>query len=144
MGKYAGAEWVEANLGFSRKNIKLSQLGRDVADLLGELFYGIYHINDAALWRVEWDNNNHIMFSLGWRNLSTVDFDDLTRLVFLAHHMAIRVSVEGSKSHYIRLVFSKRSRSGNGIQRHPTLDESVARFKSSVSFPEYQDTTKGE
>jgi hypothetical protein len=135
-GNYAGAEWLQAQLKYVHPEITLSPLGVNVANLLGELFLGLYHLDHKALYRAEWDNTHHIIVSIGWQDWSTVDFDKLTRLVFLAHWMALRVNLEGSKSHYIRLMFHQRSRLGDSYQRHPTLDEAVQTFKDRVSLPQ--------
>ncbi len=137
-GKYAGADWVEGNLKYWKKGgLKMSELGVRVADLLGELFNGIYHLDDKQLAKVEWDNDHHICFSLGWRSLATTDFNDLTRLVFLAHHLSLRVEIEASTHNFLRFIFHPRKRSGAGYGKHPTLDEAVMAFKKNVSLPEY-------
>ena len=140
--KYAGADLIEDHLKTYRPDMILSDLGRNVADLLGELFLGIYHIDSQALDRVDWSNKTFIVISIGWRSWSTVDFDTLTRLVFLAHHRALRVDLTPSKYNYMRLLFHQRSRSGNSSQRHPTLDEAVEHFKKLVELPEFQDGEK--
>lgn len=139
--KYAGSDWLLLQLRYLNpdKNPEalLSDLGQNVANLLGELFCGIYHLDHKALYRVDWSNNICIVFSLGWHQLATVDFDELTELVFLAHHMAIRVSIEASTHKYLKLIFHQRTRIGGYSERHPTLDEAVAIFKKNVSIPEY-------
>jgi hypothetical protein len=117
--------------------MKISPLGWEVAELLGELFYGIYHLDHKALKRTDWSNNSFIEFSLGWQCLATFDIDGLTRLVFLAHHRGIRIEVQGSKANYLKLLFHKRKRKGNIYQRHPTLAEAVAKFRIDVTMPEY-------
>src|SRR5688572_33483899 len=100
MTKHSGADWIKAQLPYINKdrkgipanpNAEMSPLGEAVANLLGELFYGIYHLDHKALYKVDWRNKVFIEFSLGWKQLATTDFDELSRLVFLAHHMAIRV-----------------------------------------------------
>lgn len=137
--KWAGADWVEANMKYFNPEMKMSDLGRNVANFLGELFYGIYHLDNSAIKKVEWDNTHHIVISIGWRVWSTVDFDTLTRLVFLAHHRALRVDLHPSTHNYMRLMFHQRNRSGDLYHRHPTLDEAVTKFKQSVSLPEYSE-----
>lgn len=150
MRTHAGSEWIRAQLPHVNKdrkgiaknpNSEMSDLGVAVADLLGVLFYGIYHLDHKALYRVDWQNKTHIEFSLGWHQLATVDFDELTRLVFLAHHMAIRVSIESSTRKYLQLTFHQRTRAGTSSHRHLTLDGAVTQFKVSMidSIPEYRD-----
>ena len=123
----------------------MSDLGRAVADLLGELFSGIYHLNDNALRKVEWSNTHHIIFYLSWRTMSTIDDSYLTRLVFLAHHLAIRVEIRACNMQGVQLMFHQRKRGTDGMRCHPTLDEAVEAFKRYVSLPEYHEAlTKGE
>jgi hypothetical protein len=138
MTTYAGASWIKDSLKYWEIGSEISPLGRDVANLLGELFVGIYHVDTKMLRRVDWSNDQHIEISLGWKSFSTYDSDYLTRLVFLAHHMALRVELSASTHHYVKLLFHRRKRGGAWHQRHPTLDEAVAQFKEQVTFPEYQ------
>lgn len=137
--KYSGFDWIVRNYEIVHPEAIVSELGCDVADLLGELFFGIYHIDNRALMKVDWTNKSYIEISIGWQDWSTVDFDKLTRLVFLAHHMAIRVNITPSKYGYLKLLFHQRNRNGDSYHRHPTLDEAVDKFKASVSIPEYSD-----
>ena len=137
--EYSGSDWLERHLEATKPGVKMSQLGIDVADLLGELFFGIYHINTKWLDKVDWSNKRFIVISIGWRSWATTDYDELTRLVFLAHHRAIRVDIDAATNKFIRLLFHQRKRGKDGMRCHPTLDEAVARFKSHVSLPEYTD-----
>ena len=43
--QYAGADWLQGVLRYKQPNLILSPLGRSVADLLGELYLGIYHVS---------------------------------------------------------------------------------------------------
>jgi hypothetical protein len=151
MTNHSGSEWIKTQLPYVNKDRKgiarnpngeMSPLGIAVADLLGVLFYGIYHLDHKALYRVDWQNKNFIEFSLGWKQLATADFDELTRLVFLAHHMAIRVAIEASTRKYLKLTFHQRNRSGNSAQKHLTLDQAVNAFKVQMiasALPQYKD-----
>lgn len=141
MSKFAGHEWVEENIRATGSSMAMSDLGKDVADLLGELFGGIYHLDSKALKRVNWSEQLWIEFTLGHKELSTCDFDELTRLVFLAHHTAIRVSIEASTHKHLKLLFHRRERTGGYSKRHPYLEEAVKRFKDNVSLPEYDKET---
>lgn len=129
---YAGAEWLKHSL----KIESMSPLGEAVADLLGELVFGIYHIDARRLLAVDWSCNHHIIISLHLNGFSTYDYNTLTRLVFLAHHMAIRVEVNPCNFNYIELMFHQRERNGNISQRHPTLAQAVQMFSESVTIPE--------
>lgn len=63
-------------------------------------------------------------------DLATFDYDELTRLVFLAHEFCVRASVRASGPKHIRITISPRLR---GFEPdialvHPTLDEAVEKF----------------
>ena len=108
-----------------------------MAEFLGELFFGIYHLVYKAIYKVDWSNTHHIEISIGWKDWSTTDFDRLTRLVFLAHHLALRVDLTPSTHQYMRLLFHLRCRTGNSYLKHPTLEDAVNHFIATVSVPEY-------
>lgn len=129
--KFAGADWIKSAL-----KKEMSPLGESVADILGELFLGIYHLESVQLKKVNWTERDNLDVVLGYRSFSTYDDERLTRLVFLAHHRAIRVEIYPHSFKYLRLVFSKRSRLGAKHERHPTLDQAVATFMGHVSLPE--------
>lgn len=129
---------MQKALSYKHPDVILSPLGRSVADLLGELFYGIYHLDKKTLYKPDWASDHHIDVVIGWHSLSTFDYDELTRLVFLAHHMALRVSIKAATHNYLELMFHQRGRTGGFSGRHPTLDDAVATFKQNVSLPEYE------
>lgn len=125
---HAGAEWVAARIG-----APLSPLGVKVADLLGYLFAGVYHIDRAVL-RADWSNPSWIVVILRYETLSTFDNSLLTRLVFLAHHLALRVEVTAAAPNLLRLTFHQRRREGRIFERHPSLQEAVAAFEKEYAF----------
>lgn len=137
MGK--GAEWMQKQLNYLKTPVQMSELGKSVADLLDELFYGIYHMDYKTLYKVNWNCDFYIKISIGNTDWATTDFDYLTRLVFLAHHRAIRVEMSAGNFTNIHLIFHQRSRKGSIPWKHPTLDEAVEKFKKEVQLPEYQD-----
>lgn len=149
MTEHSGADWIKAQLPHINKdrkgiaknpNAEMSDLGIAVATLLGQVFYGIYHLDHKALYKVDWRNPVFIEFSLGWKMLSTTDFDELSRLVFLAHHLAIRVSIEAGARKHLHLMFHQRHRGNDGNHDHPTLDQAVQMFKAEMDrneIPEY-------
>lgn len=145
MSKYAGAEWLESQIKHWKPTAEISDLGRNVADFLGELFFGIYHLDYKALKRVDWSSNHHIEIVLrDGGQLATTDFDTLSRLVFLAHHMAIRVELNAASPKHIRYFFSQRQRGGAVYERHPDLDEAVEKFHRDVSFDPFSNPPMAE
>jgi hypothetical protein len=112
-----GPGWIKQAF---RPEKPMSSLGENVARLLNVLYQGIYHI-DSECKKVDWSNDHHIEIVLRgcW---ATYDFDNLTRLVFLAHDYALRVQMEARANGYIRLMFHQRQREGHYAQRHPTIE----------------------
>jgi len=113
-----GAEWIKKSL-----KIELSPLGERVAELLDDVFAGIYHIADQVR-EADWSNNLYIEIRCG-RNFATYDGDLLTKLVFAAHQYAIRVEVNPRSNRYLTLIFHGRQRGGRGFEHHPTIEEAV-------------------
>lgn len=132
---YSGADWVEKALG-----VKVSALGRSVADLLGELFRGIYNMNQKHLRETAWDKEDIIQVHVAFADWSTYDFDNLTRLVFLAHHRALRVEMRPMAKSHMRLRFSQRQRLDRAFyEYHPGLQEAVNLFMQDVHLSEHSD-----
>ena len=71
-------------------------------------------------------------FGQGWcinhyGNLSTYDFNTLTRLVFLAHDRCVRVEIGQSGPRMVKIIIHKRNKREKGSvwERHPTLDQAI-------------------
>lgn len=117
---YAGAEWVKAAF-----KVELSPLGADVANLLGRVFLGIYHLPGKALERVDWRNETFVEFIID-KDLSTFDFNELTAFVVYAHDEMIRISIVGCGSRYMKMIFHKRhKREGSVSERYPTIETHI-------------------
>ena len=116
---YAGVEWIKARS--YGKNI--SQLGADVANFLGDVFLGIYHMNYTSLSKADWSDERHIEVVVG-ADMATYDNDVLTRIVVLAHDRMLRVELRGLAPGYVKLTFHRRlKREGQLWERMPTLEE---------------------
>lgn len=63
--------------------------------------------------------------------LDTYDFNQLTRLVFMAHEKCIRVEIAPLSSSRLRIAIWKRKRDGSMSQRHPDLQTAIEQFKNS-------------
>jgi len=127
---FAGADWLKSD---ARRPV--SPFGEKVADLLGYAFQGIYHIS-AEVCKADFTSNSWIVVTLGWKCLSTFDDSILTTLVFLSHWMAVRMQIEASTHNYLKLSFSPRQRNGEFYNRHPSLDDAVAKFKEYCGIDE--------
>lgn len=109
--KYSGHKWLMSAHKLTDDSI--SQLGKDVADLLGDVFLGIYHLDQKALARVDWKNDRWISF-VYYGGLATVDGNELTRLIVLAHDRMMRVEIDGAANKYLRLTFHQRHQREGG------------------------------
>ena len=99
---------------------EVSEQGSRVAELVNWWLRGIYHAQADVL-RADW-SGRYVILTLGrWHNLSTYDFDGLTRLVVGAHDAAIRVQIEPCNPRYLRVNFYPRRRLGRGQESHPTM-----------------------
>ena len=56
MSQYQGAGWIEKSL----KVENMSELGKEAADFLGDVYLGIYHMNTSLLKKVDWSNKSYI------------------------------------------------------------------------------------
>jgi hypothetical protein len=129
--EYAGYEWIERSMGKT-----LSPLGKNVADLLGEVFLGIYHLDHNALSHVEWDDKDVIVYTLSYHPLCTVDSDELTKLVIRAHDRMLRLSLKSVAPNRIQLMFHQRNREGDLYHRCPAMEEHLANIREHYGEPE--------
>jgi hypothetical protein len=125
---YAGADWLHQ----CSKAIQISPFGRRVADLLGEWYYGLYHMDGATL--ADWSTPSYIQIR-HYGELSTFDNSSLTRLVLLAHREAIRISISPRSIRYLTLMFHPRQSSAQAsdlrmYQRHRTIEQAVSAFNN--------------
>jgi len=61
--------------------------------------------------------------------LATFDFNNLTRLVLLAHEKCIRVQIEQGGPNRLRIAIWKRAREGSTYDRHPTIEQAIEAFR---------------
>lgn len=99
----------------------------EAEDFFGTLYRGRHHIPGNGVkpegnWA--WVVNHYI-------GLSTYDYDELTRLVFLAHDRCVRAEVLFSGPRMVKIRISKRSgRTGNFAERHPTIEQALADWRT--------------
>lgn len=126
MSQYQGSDWVKRSLKKS-----MSPLGIQVADLLGDVFLGIYHLDYMALKRVNWDDDC-ISFVLSYHTLSTVDSNELTKLVVLCHDRALRMDIKSVAPKRLELTFHQRVRDGDFYHTCPTIEEHINKIRASL------------
>lgn len=95
----------------------------DAREFFAEYYFGDHHIPSPIK-----------PFGQGWmvyelNDISTFDFDNMTRLVFLAHDRCFRASCKQHGPGRLAIIIHKRKRTGNMCERHPTLEEAVSKWK---------------
>lgn len=90
-------------------------------EVLAFAFRGIHHVESR---RIKRESPTQITYT-HYGDLSTYDWDQLTRLVVAAHSLAVRVEISAASPRYIRIRLSERVRDGGMTDRHPTLEEHV-------------------
>lgn len=92
-----------------------------------ELYYGEHHIPKHQVHE----------FGYGWMvkhdrgDLATFDYNELTRLVLMAHDKCIRVSISPLSKSTLQIAIWKRQREGSMSERHPTLEQAIEKFRES-------------
>lgn len=122
---YSGARWIQDEF-----KTEMSPLGKAVANLLGRVFRGIYHLSTTALKKVDWTGNYCIEFVFNG-DLATVDFSSLTELVLFGHDEMIRICIYGVGPGYMKMQFHQRkSRTGGMSERYPTIEEHIKKLRT--------------
>jgi hypothetical protein len=103
---------------------------QDAEAFFAELFRGKHHIPGKLR------QETPTCWSVGSvQPMSSFDYDDLTRLVFLAHEYCVRVELLPSGPGRLRIAASKRVRFAEAkswplVEAHPTLEEAVEKFRA--------------
>jgi hypothetical protein len=128
--KYSGADWIEGTRKHWKNQDKpMSELGRKVADLLGQAYEGIYHLPDNTLEKANWSGEVIEITIHDGHQMATYDADTLTVLVLLCHWMNVRLRIKAAARVYLRLVFQDVERTCFFREGHPTLDEAIERVR---------------
>lgn len=101
--KYSGADWLASIL--RRRNREVSPLGRKVADILGQVHQGIYHVDDDVLnHKVQWHDATRIDITF-YGCFSTYDDPKLTLLLICCVASGVMFTIRGRTKSYYRLSF---------------------------------------
>lgn len=94
--------------------------------VLARAYFGIHHV---PYWnrRRGWGPEGVKVTVYG--DVSTCDFDTLTRLVVAAHDECVRLRVMSGGPSYLVLAFTDRAREGDITERHPTMEEALERAR---------------
>lgn len=109
----------------------VSPAGARCAALLQRFLRGFHHWPNAkGPEGVDWSHPYTVAVTFGYGEaFATFDDDALTRLVLLAHELAIRVTVEAGGVQRLRVRLHPRPRAGDVSGQHPTIEEAVERFR---------------
>jgi hypothetical protein len=100
--KHSGADWMAKQDCFKSP----SAFGIKVADMLGQVYLGIYHISGSVTSKkVDWQNDSEISVTIS-SELATFDGPDLTFLIFCCIEADVSVEVSGAFKGYTKLRFS--------------------------------------
>lgn len=89
-----------------------------------EIYHGAHHIPSEIK-----------PFDSGWAinhfgSAATHDFNELTRMVFLAHDMCYRLQIQqGAPGGFKIIIWKRCARTGDISYRHPTLEQAVAKWR---------------
>jgi len=130
--KHSGADWVRSAF----PKITLTPLGATVADLLGDVFSGIYHLDQKQLAKVKWDDPYVVTVLLGHQSLATFDSPYLTWLVVLSHDRMLRMDIRAKTVNMLELMFHQRKdRAGSVSERMPTMEQHLAAIRKYYPAP---------
>jgi hypothetical protein len=128
--KYSGADWIKYYRPFT------SEFGCKVADILGQVYRGIYHLDKAVLHkRIDWSAKHFIEITIDGE-LATFDNSALTELVLLCHEQSVRLAISGAAPGYLRLKFSPRKPDPELAtwERHPSVEQAIATHQKHFSL----------
>lgn len=99
-------------------SVELSAPFKERAEaMLARVFRGIHHVNSLK------HESPTCCTCIHLGEISTFDFDELTRLVFGAHDFCLRVEIKQGGPNRLKIRVTDRTREGLVYDRHPTLQE---------------------
>lgn len=125
MPKFAGADWLKTD---ARRVV--SDFGTKVADILGQAYCGIYHLDPGQIRAAEWGSKYRVEIRVS-RHLSTFDTNELTRMLVLCHDAKIRLEIAPCNMQLLRLIFWCREANEQHIyDRHPSMEQAIEAVRS--------------
>jgi acyl-CoA-binding protein len=115
----------------------------EATSFFAEFYHGEHHIPRGGVkdfgygWVIKHDRGD----------LATYDYDQLTRLVLMAHDKCIRVSIMPYNFNSVKIAIWKRKREGGMSERHPAIEHVLETYNqmSNNQLPaEVQEQTKTE
>lgn len=98
-------------------------------EFFSEFFRGLHHVPGGRHRIRKWGTGYCINYHPN--DLSTFDFDGLTRLVLMSHRDCIRSEISGSGPGMIKLaIWKRKGREGRYFEKHPSIETAVEFFNS--------------
>jgi hypothetical protein len=94
-------------------------------DVIAQAFRGAYHCSGWSR-RKAWGDGIKVSCC---QDLSTCDFDILTRLVIAAHDNAVRVRIMQGGAWGVSIGLTPRKREGDIFESHPTIEAAIERMR---------------
>ena len=93
---------------------------QEAEDFFSEFYFGKHHISAKIKpYGGGWCINHY-------GSLATFDFDELTRLVFLAHDKCIRIELMQGGPVAVKIaIWQRDKREGSMFERHPTIETAL-------------------
>lgn len=113
--------------------LKKPMTKEEAEEFFGILFRGKHHIPGGEAKK----------FGQGWKvnayaGIATFDFDDLTRLVFLAHDKCVRAEiVQGGPGRIGIAIWKRHGRRGYNYDHHPSINTALTNWR--MKHPEPTD-----
>jgi len=115
-------------VGYHMPYEEVSELAKNVLIIISNLYRGLHNAPYRFLDTFPLKETFYIPFELKG-TLATFDFDTLTRLVFLAHDLAVRVEIQSTRKHCTLIYFHQRTHNNikdfKSTENHPTLEQAV-------------------
>lgn len=98
-------------------------------NVLADTFRGLHHIDRKRIKII----NDDMMEYNHFNELTTFDYDELTRFVLSCHRWCVRGSIGPSSPRHIRIRLHPRdNRDGDSCwERHPTIQDAIKKFEGS-------------
>lgn len=128
--RYAGGDWAE------RQGLRCITLrGKAIADIMGEVFRGIYHMDPNDLEASDFDAGivrvNRSIATWDF-DFATWDFDHLLTLVVLATDEGFRLEICPRSNSTMTIRFHLHPRGDNPMEELPLFDDMVASIRGRV------------
>jgi hypothetical protein len=118
--RYAGADHLDG------MGCPASLLGRTVAEALGYVYRGLYHLPTGSLKRATWRDERCVSINVPGFDMASWDGARLTQLVVVSHDLGLRLEISPAGPRHLKLRFSQRTtREGSISCRLPTLEDHV-------------------